>query len=139
MVQIIAGEKGKGKTKILLDKVNSDIEVSKGTIVYLDKSNKHMYELNRKIRLINVDDYCIDCASEFVGFICGIISQDHDLEKIYLDSFLKIARMSSADIDRVIEKLSMVSDKFNVDIIISLSADAENLSEITKSKVIVAL
>lgn len=139
MVQIIAGEKGKGKTKILLDKVNSEIEVSKGTIVYLDKSNKHMYELNNKIRLINVDDYCIDCASEFVGFICGIISQDHDLEKIYLDSFLKIARMSSSDIDRVIEKLSMISDKFNVDIIISLSADAENLSEITKSKVIVAL
>lgn len=139
MVQIIAGEKGKGKTKILLDKVNSDIEVSKGTIVYLDKSNKHMYELNRKIRLINVDDYCIDCASEFVGFICGIISQDHDLEKIYLDSFLKIARMNSTDIDRVIEKLSMISDKFNVDIIISLSANAENLSEITKSKVIVAL
>ena len=74
MVQIIAGEKGKGKTKILLDKVNSDVLTSKGTIVYLDKSNKHMYELNNKIRLINVNDYCIECASEFVGFICGIIS-----------------------------------------------------------------
>lgn len=139
MVQIIAGEKGKGKTKILLDKVNSDVEVSKGTIVYLDKSNKHMYELNRKIRLINVNDYCIECASEFVGFICGIISQDHDLEKVYLDSFLKIACLSCSEIDRVIEKLSVISDKFNVDIVISLSANAENLSEVAKSKVIVAL
>ncbi|MDO4317122.1 MAG: twitching motility protein PilT [Lachnospiraceae bacterium] len=139
MVQIIAGEKGKGKTKILLDKVNSDVEVSKGTIVYLDKSNKHMYELNRKIRLINVNDYCIECASEFVGFICGIISQDHDLEKVYLDSFLKIACLSYSEIDRVIEKLSVISDKFNVDIVISLSANAENLSEVAKSKVIVAL
>lgn len=139
MVQIIAGEKGKGKTKILLDKVNSDVEVSKGTIVYLDKSNKHMYELNRKIRLINVNDYCIECASEFVGFICGIISQDHDLEKVYLDSFLKIACLSYSEIDRVIEKLSVISDKFNVDIVISLSANAENLSEIARSKVIVAL
>lgn len=139
MVQIIAGEKGKGKTKILLDKVNSDVEVSKGTIVYLDKSNKHMYELNRKIRLINVNDYCIECASEFVGFICGIISQDHDLEKVYLDSFLKIACLSYSEIDRVIKKLSVISDKFNVDIVISLSANAENLSEVAKSKVIVAL
>ena len=139
MVQIIAGEKGKGKTKILLDKVNADIVTSKGTIVYLDKSNKHMYELNNKIRLINVNDYCVECASEFVGFICGIISQDHDLEKIYLDSFLKIACMNADDIERVIEKLDMVSSKFKVDIIISISANADTLSEAVKQKVIVAL
>ncbi|MCR5086298.1 MAG: twitching motility protein PilT [Lachnospiraceae bacterium] len=139
MVQIIAGEKGKGKTKILLDKVNSDVLTSKGTIVYLDKSNKHMYELNNKIRLINVNDYCIECASEFVGFICGIISQDHDLEKVYLDSFLKVACLSVDDIERVITKLDMISVKFNVDIIISLSANAETLTEAVRSKVIVAL
>ena len=139
MVQIIAGEKGKGKTKILLDKVNSDVKISKGTIVYLDKSNKHMYELNNKIRLINVNDYCIEGASEFVGFICGIISQDHDLDKIYLDSFLKVACLSADDIERVIAKLDMISVKFNVDIIISLSANAETLSEPVRSKVIVAL
>ncbi|MBP5410551.1 MAG: twitching motility protein PilT [Lachnospiraceae bacterium] len=139
MVQIIAGEKGKGKTKILLDKVNSDVMTSKGTIVYLDKSNKHMYELNNRIRLINVNDYCIECASEFVGFICGIISQDHDLDKIYLDSFLKVACLSVDDIERVITKLDMVSVKFNVDIIISLSANAETLTEAVRSKVIVAL
>ena len=139
MVQIIAGEKGKGQTKILLDKVNSDVLTSKGTIVYLDKSNKHMYELNNKIRLINVNDYCIECASEFVGFICGIISQDHDLEKVYLDSFLKVACLSVDDIERVITKLDMISVKFNVDIIISLSANAETLTEAVRSKVIVAL
>ena len=139
MVQIIAGEKGKGMTKILLDKVNSDVMTSKGTIVYLDKSNKHMYELNNRIRLINVNDYCIECASEFVGFICGIISQDHDLDKIYLDSFLKVACLSVDDIERVITKLDMVSVKFNVDIIISLSANAETLTEAVRSKVIVAL
>ncbi len=139
MVQIIAGEKGKGKTKILLDKVNSDVLTAKGTIVYLDKSNKHMYELSNKVRLINVNDYCIECASEFVGFICGIISQDHDLEKVYLDSFLKIACLGSDEIDRIIEKLDMVSTKFNVDLVISLSANADTLSEAVKSKVIVAL
>ena len=112
---------------------------SKGTIVYLDKSNKHMYELNNKIRLINVNDYCIECASEFVGFICGIISQDHDLEKVYLDSFLKVACLNIEDIERVIAKLDMISVKFNVDIIISLSANAETLTEAVRSKVIVAL
>ena len=91
MIQIIAGAKGKGKTKILLDKVNTSIKEANGTIVYLDKNTKHMYELNNKIRLINVKDYCIESAQEFTGFICGLVSQDHDLEKVYLDSFLNIS------------------------------------------------
>lgn len=139
MVQIIAGEKGKGKTKILLDKANADIVTAKGTIVYLDKDNQHMYELNNKIRLINVKDYCIESAAEFVGFICGIISQDHDLEKIYLDSFLKVSCLSAADADRVVEKLDYISQKFNVDLVVSFSQNSEELSETVKNKVIVAL
>ena len=52
MVQLIVGKKGKGKTKYLLDKVNSAIQDAHGSIVYLDKSSKHMYELNNKIRLL---------------------------------------------------------------------------------------
>ena len=90
MIEIIAGEKGKGKTKELLAKVNHSVAAASGNIVYLDKSQKHMYELNNKVRLINVMDYPIDNCDEFLGFLCGIVSQDHDLEEMYLDSFLTI-------------------------------------------------
>ena len=82
MVQLIVGKKGKGKTKHLLDKVNSEVQNVSGNIVYLDKSTKHMYELNNKIRLIDVSSYMISNSDEFVGFICGIISQDHDLQQM---------------------------------------------------------
>ena len=90
MIQLIVGRKGKGKTKYLLDKVNAAIKEASGNIVYLDKSGKHMYELNNKIRLINVKDYGITTSEEFIGIVCGIISQDHDLEEVYFDSFLTI-------------------------------------------------
>ena len=43
-----------------------------------------MYELNNKVRLINVTDYPITNCDEFLGFICGIISQDNDLEEMFL-------------------------------------------------------
>ena len=89
MVELIVGKKGKGKTKVLLDRVNGAVKEANGSIVYLDKSTKHMYELNNKVRLIDVSSYPLKNADEFVGFICGIISQDHDLEQIYLDSFLR--------------------------------------------------
>ncbi len=139
MVQLIVGEKGKGKTKHLLDKVNSQIKDIAGNIVYLDKSTKHMYELNNKVRLIDVSEYMIEDAGEFVGFVCGIISQDHDLQQMYFDSFLKISNVEAQDIAGVVDKLSKVSEKFGVDFILSISVDEAALPENLKSMVIVSL
>lgn len=124
MIEIIAGEKGKGKTKELLAKVNHSVATASGNIVYLDKSQKHMYELNNKVRLINVMDYPIDNCDEFLGFLCGIVSQDHDLEEMYLDSFLTIAFAETDDeIQHAIEKLDIISEKYNVKFILSVSRD----------------
>ena len=139
MVEIIAGEKGKGKTKHLLDRVNGAVPGSNGNIVYLDKSQKHMYELSNKVRLINVKDYPIEDCDEFIGFICGIISQDHDLEQMYLDSFLKIAKLEDADITETIDKLDELGEKYNITFVLSISLDADDLPENAKSKVIVSL
>ena len=140
MIEIICGEKGKGKTKVLLDKVNSSIATAAGNVVYLDKSQKHMYELNNKVRLINVVDYPITNCDEFLGFICGIVSQDHDLEEMYLDSFLTIAAIDSdADIVKSIEKLDIISEKYKVRFILSVSKNKEDLPECAKAKLIKAL
>lgn len=139
MVQLIVGKKGKGKTKQLLDKVNSEVKDISGSIVYLDKSTKHMYELNNKVRLIDVSRYMIENADEFLGFVCGIISQDHDLEQMYFDSFLKIAVLEGKDISAVIEKLDKMSDFFQVDFILSVSMDESELPEAVKDKTIVSL
>ena len=123
MVQLIVGKKGKGKTKHLLDKVNSEVKDIAGSIVYLDKSTKHMYELNNKVRLIDVSRYMIENESEFLGFVCGIISQDHDLEQVYLDSFLTTAKLEGLDVTSTLEQLTTVGEKFNVKFIISMSLD----------------
>ena len=139
MVQLIVGKKGKGKTKQLLDKVNSEVKDISVSIVYLDKSTKHMYELNNKVRLIDVSRYMIENADEFLGFVCGIISQDHDLEQMYFDSFLKIAVLEGKDISAVIEKLDKMSDFFQVDFILSVSMDESELPEAVKDKIIVSL
>jgi phenylalanyl-tRNA synthetase beta subunit len=139
MVQLIAGKKGKGKTKHLLDKVNTEIKTVQGNVVYLDKSTKHMFELNNKIRLINVSDYLITNSDEFVGFISGIISQDHDLQQMYFDSFLKIACLEGSDISNTIAKLEEISDKFHIDFTLSVSLDENELPEGVRSKVIISL
>ena len=139
MIQIISGEKGKGKTKILIDKANTEVRAAKGSIVYLDKSNKHMYELSNKIRLENVRDYFIENESEFIGFISGIISGDHDLQAVFLDSFLKIAYVDDNNFESVYSKLEKISNQFNVDLILSVSKNYNELPENIKKNVVVSL
>ena len=139
MIQIIAGEKGKGKTKHLIEKANADIKQAKGNIVYLDKSDKHMYELNNKIRLINVVDYGIESSDGFLGFISGIISQDHDLDTMFLDSFLKLAHLEGKDITDTIDKLEKISETFHIVFVLSVSMDEIFLPDNAKSKVLISL
>lgn len=139
MVQLIVGNKGKGKTKHLLDKVNTVVKDAQGNVVYLDKSTKHMFELNNKIRLIDVSDYLVTNSDEFIGFICGIISQDHDLQHMYFDSFLKIACVNESELNATVEKLETISTKFHVDFVLSISIDENALPESLKSKVIISL
>ena len=139
MIDIIAGVKGKGKTKILLEKVNEDIKHTYGTIVYLDKNNKHMYELSRRVRLIEVPEYEIENVDMFVGFIAGIISQDHDLDKVYLDSVLTIAKVGEGELARAVAELDKLSTKFQVNFVISASMDKKDMPEEVQKMVVVSL
>ena len=139
MVQIIAGKKGKGKTKHLLDMANQGVKEATGSIVYLDKSSKHMYELSNKIRLINVNEYPLSGSQGFIGFLCGIISQDHDIEAMFLDSFLKLASLEGEDIADTITTLETISDKYAVNFVLSVSMDAADMPESAQKDVIISL
>ena len=138
MVQLIIGNKGDGKTKHLLDRVNSQIKTASGNIVYLDKNTKHMHELNNKVRLINVKDYPLKNSDEFIGFICGIISQDYDLEQVYLDSFLKIAYLEHKDLTDALAQLNQISEQFKVDFCISISVEEKDLPDFAKEQVLIS-
>ena len=139
MVQIIAGRKGKGKTKHLLDMANASIKKAIGSIVYLDKSSKHMYELNNRIRLINVNEFPITTSQGFVGFISGIISQDHDIETMFLDSFLKLACLEGEDISETIATLENLSAKYDVNFVLSVSMDAGEMPEQVQKDIVISL
>lgn len=139
MVQLIVGKKGKGKTKCLLNKVNTEVKNILGNVVFLDRNTKHMFELNNKVRLIVVPEFMIENSDEFLGFVSGVISQDHDLQQMYFDGFLNIACLEGKDITSTIDKLERLGEKFNVDFVLSVSMDESELPEAVKSKVVTAL
>ncbi|MGN0153757.1 MAG: twitching motility protein PilT [Lachnospiraceae bacterium] len=140
MIELVAGEKGKGKTKILMAKANNDIKITGGNIVYLDINNKHMYELSNRVRLINVPEYNIHSADMFIGFIYGVASQDYDLDRMFLDNFMSIACIETVEeADKLIKELSIISDKFEIDFIIGISKNKQDLTPELQNLVTVAL
>lgn len=139
MIQLIVGNKGKGKTKHLLDKVNAEILTANGNIVYLDKSSKHMFELNNKVRLIDVNDFMIENCDQFIGFILGIISQDHDLEQVYFDGFMDLAKLDADVVESALLKFKNLGEKYNISFVISISMDEKDIPESMKSDIIVSL
>ena len=118
---------------------NQGVKEATGSIVYLDKSSKHMYELSNKIRLINVNEYPLSGSQGFIGFLCGIISQDHDIETMFLDSFLKLASLEGEDIADTITTLETISDKYAVNFVLSVSMDAADMPESAQKDVIISL
>ena len=136
MVQLIVGVKGAGKTKKMLDHVHDSIKNVDGNIVYLDKSSQTMHELDNKVRLINVSEYPIQNTDQFLGFVCGICSQDYDLQEIYLDGFLKISGLEGKDISDALKQLNKISEQFKVNMILSVSMNEEDLPEFARSQVI---
>ncbi len=139
MVQLVVGQKGKGKTTEILSRANEEVKTASGNIVFIDRNSAHMYELNNRIRLIDISRYPLANSDEFVGFISGIISQDHDLQSVYLDGFMKCAHLEGQDVTDTILKLDRVSTMFNINFVISVSLDKDELSEEIRDKVLISL
>ena len=139
MVRMITGKNGKGKSKVLLEKVNEEVKTILGNVVYIDTTTKHMYELNNKIRLINASEYMLDSSDKFLGFLSGIISQDHDLQQMYFDNFLKLANIDINSLEEIVHSLELLCDKFGVDIYISVSTSDGDVPASLEDRVLVAL
>ena len=129
MVHLVVGTKGKGKTRYLIDDANNRIREAKGDIVYLDQSMRHIHELSNRIRLVNINDFDISNKDEIVGFINGIISQNWDIEMIYMDGLIKLADVTDDDISYIVHKLAKMCRDHNTELTLGLSCEAEDLDE----------
>ncbi|MDR0851737.1 MAG: DEAD/DEAH box helicase family protein [Clostridiales Family XIII bacterium] len=133
MVSLIVGHKGTGKTKTMIDLANSRAKSSKGHIIFVNKNQRLMYDLIHEIRVVSMEDFDeITNSDEYIGFLYGIISSDHDIDAIFIDSILKHADVSKEDIPEFLARLKVISDQHQIDFIVSLSADLEELSGTVK-------
>ena len=128
MVKLLIGHKGSGKTNQMLQLANENVETAAGSIVFINKNHRLMYELNYRIRVICMEDYeNITNIDEYIGFIYGIISSDHDIETIFIDSILKHADVTMGDLPEFIDRLKAISEIYDLTFVVSVSAEKEEM------------
>ena len=128
MVQILAGVKGEGKTKILIDLANESVSTSDGDVIYIDDDKRHIYDLNHKIRFVEVSEFPLANYRELIGFIYGIFSQNSDITKVFVDGIFKIVQsLGDEDLIKLVTRLDSMSKAYNVDFVLAGNVDPADL------------
>lgn len=128
MVKIIKGHKGSGKTKQIVDLANDTAHTTSGSVIFITNDQRLMYDLKYQIRVVSMEDFPhVTNADEFIGFIYGIISGDHDIEDIFIDNVLKHADFTVKDVPEFVERVKKIADHYEMNIIVSIGAEMEEL------------
>ena len=128
MVKILAGEKGEGKTKRMIDMANAAGKEAKGNIVFVDDDNSHMYDLHYSVRFVETPKFIMEDPQVFRGVVCGILSQNSDIETVYIDGLNHIMdRISDADFTSFIQELDKTSKEAEMDMVMIISRKTDAL------------
>ena len=138
MVQFIAGEKGEGKTKKLIEMANSFAKTTDGHLVFIDDDNRHIYDLHYDIRFIETADYPLSNYRELIGFIYGVLSMDNDIKYIFIDGLTNIlGAIDNEGLVKLIEKFDSLSRQCELDFVITMNCKKDELPDEIK-KLLVA-
>ena len=127
MIKIHIGLKGSGKTKKLIEAVNNAVNVENGNVVCITDGNRLIHDIDRKVRMINTEDFNIKNFDMFEGLICGLIAQDYDITHIFIDSVFKsVPNGDMNSIEEFISDLEKLAGAFNVSFTMMVSAEADS-------------
>lgn len=132
MIRVISGEKGSGKTKRMIDFANVQAKEAKGVVVYIDDDKRYMYDLAREVRFMDSSEYTEkENYSEdwLYGIVCGMLATNYDISDIFIDAFTKHYGAPLGNADRLIEKLCQLSEKNNVNFVLSVSAEPKDIPD----------
>ena len=132
MLKLIIGVKGTGKTKNLINLVNTAVENSQGDVVCIEKGTKLRYDVKYKARLIDTNEYFVADAQSLYGFIAGILASNHDVTDLFVDSALKICNNDIVAFDAFVDEVNALSAKLNVKVVMTSSIPVDEASETVK-------
>jgi hypothetical protein len=135
MIQVFCDRRGSGKTKALINMANNKVNNCKGNVVYIDDDNRPILDLDRRIRFVATDDYELKDYNSFYGFLCGMLSEDYDIETIYIDGLFNIVSGNVSDAAHLFLSIERLSQKFGIEFYININHENKELPEFIKKYV----
>ncbi len=133
MVKVIMGVKGTGKTKQMIELINSAVANEHGNVVCIERNRKLTYDINYQIRLVDAEEYNLSSFDVLRGFICGMYAGNYDITHIFIDSLCKIVPSDCGpELDKFLSWLDGFSEKNNIKFTVTISADASLASDDVK-------
>ena len=130
MIRVIVGKKGSGKTKQVIEMINSAVDTEHGNVVCIEKGDKLMLDISHKIRLVEASDYDIAAYTAMKGFISGLYAGNYDITHIFIDSLTKIiGRECDFETEKFLDWLNNFSQKNGIKFTITISDEESLVSE----------
>ncbi|MBD7910235.1 MULTISPECIES: hypothetical protein [Clostridium] len=135
MIQVFCNKRGSGKTKNLINLANEQLTEAKGDSVYIDDDNRHISQINRRIRFINTNEFNITGYNEFYGLLCGIISENYDVENIYIDGVFKINSGTTKESSEWFKRIYKLTKQFEINIYMNINYENQEIPDFIKEYV----
>ena len=129
LIQIIYGGKGSGKTKQIVALANEAAQTAKGAIVYLDRTNHRMHDLDRNIRLVDASHYGLTTQSEVLAFVKGMLAGNYDIELFYVDGLTRLLDCNISELKEFYDGIDALSKEFGLKFVITASGAKEELPD----------
>lgn len=136
MINLIVGTKGSGKTKTLIDLINTAAKNTKGNVVCIEKGLKLTYDLDYSVRLVDIEQFGVSGFDAFYGFIAGILAGNYDITHIFIDATFKIGGRDIPAFENMILKLEKLISAHGAEITFTVSCDISEIPEDIKKYVI---
>lgn len=133
MIKVIYGKKGAGKTKVMIDTANGLAVNGSGSVVFIDDSNQLMYDLKHEVRFINVTEFPVRSAEAFLGFLCGLVSGNYDIESVFIDGLTYIIKDRIEGLEEFFKVMNELTVKFNISFYVSINGDPDTVPEFIKA------
>ena len=130
MVKLIAGKKGSGKTKNLIEAIHTAEKESKGNVVAIQYGSSLNIDIYHKIRLINIEDYKVSCYNDMYGFVAGLLASNYDTTDLFVDGTLRIVGRDLEEVGKMLDRIAAISE--NVNVVFTISADEADMPESVK-------
>ena len=141
MVKLIAGSRGSGKTKRLIQMVNDAAKVTKGNVVCIEKGDSLKFDIGYNIRLIDIQEYGIVGSESYYGFVSGLMAGNYDITEIFGDATFKILseKKDEKDFDALadfVARLDELTANSAITICLTVSCDVADIPERVQALII---